>query len=105
MVHNLCRVKPDVSIITFQRKLVPVLTPKAPMTCKDIQAFAFSTHASCYTDPPSGAPSFCDLPLADWARIIWIVKQSFVRETTNTIKQGLQILGMCASHGVTSLFG
>lgn len=89
----------------FQKQLVPVLTAKQPMTCSDIQSFAFSTHALCYSDPPLGSPSFCDLPFTDWLRISWIVKQSFVRETSETVKQVAQILGSCASHSLTSLFG
>ncbi|XP_052226759.1 uncharacterized protein LOC127841744 isoform X2 [Dreissena polymorpha] len=82
----------------LQKKLVTALTPKEPMTCEEVQTFAFHTHSSCYTDTPLGAPSFCDLDFADWLRVSWIVKQALVRETSQTVQQAAQILGHCASH-------
>ncbi|XP_045191313.1 uncharacterized protein LOC123548146 [Mercenaria mercenaria] len=85
----------------LQKQLVPVLS-KQEMTCPDIQAFAFHTHSHCYSNPPEGSPSFCDLPFSDWLHITWIVKQSFFRETSETVKQIAHILGNCAS---ISLFG
>lgn len=83
---------------------MPVLTPETEMSSANIQSFAFSTHAQCYNDPPPGVPSFCDLPFADWLRVSWIVKHSFVRETTQTFKQGFQIIGNCILYGIMNLF-
>ncbi|XP_060551429.1 uncharacterized protein LOC132713008 [Ruditapes philippinarum] len=85
----------------LQKQLVPLLS-RDNMTCQGIQKFAFQTHSYCYSTPPKGSPSFCDLPFSDWLHISWIVKQSLFRETSETVKQILQILGSCAS---TGLFG
>jgi hypothetical protein len=53
---------------------------------------AFQTHSYCYSTPPKGFPSFCDQPFSVWLHISWIFKQSLFCETSETVKQILQIL-------------
>lgn len=93
-------------MFVLQKKLTPVLRADHEMTCQEIQRFAFQTHSHCYSDPPEGKPSFCELPFSDWLKVTWIVKQSFFRETWETLKQSVQILGHCTAHGISgALFG
>ncbi|WAR22584.1 hypothetical protein MAR_016558 [Mya arenaria] len=91
----------DATRACLQKRLVPALKPLKPMTCKEVQTFAFHTHGQCYTRAAAGVPTFCDLGWADWLRISWIVKQALWREAGETVNQAVHILGQCS----TGLFG
>ncbi|WAR22544.1 hypothetical protein MAR_016518 [Mya arenaria] len=91
----------DATRACLQKSLVPALKPLKPMTCKEVQTFAFHTHGQCYTRAAAGVPTFCNLGWADWLRISWIVKQALWREAGETVNQAVHILGQCS----TGLFG
>lgn len=71
----------------LQVALVPFLRPFSQATCSSIQTAAFASHTCCYTGgsscSPSGAPSICSLPIADWWNVFWTIKSSFIMSTTS----------------------
>ena len=75
----------------LQVKLVPILRPFVTPTCESIKQTAFISHPGCYLHPDSGAPSICDIGVADWARIIWTVKGALIQDPTATLKQIIDI--------------
>ena len=69
----------------LQVALVPLLRPFSKTTCSGIQTAAFASHTCCYTGgsscSASGAPSICSLPIADWWKVFWTIKSSFIMST------------------------
>ncbi len=54
--------------------LVPYLYKSAgSLTCKELQDFAFASHARCYVHPGRNL-SVCTLGLLDWAQVFWTLK-------------------------------
>ena len=79
----------------LQVKLVPILRPFVIATCEHIKQMAFDSHPGCYLHPDSGAPSICDIGVANWARVFWTVKGALIQDATATIKQMLDIVMEC----------
>lgn len=80
----------------LQLALVPALHfGLAKPTCKDIRRMAFDTHVLCYVAPSPGQ-SFCNLSLADWARVFWTIKSGFLPPTfAGTLKAAVEVLTYC----------
>jgi len=75
---------------------VPVLHfgPAKP-TCEEIKTIAFESHVPCYVEPHRGL-SICNLSLADWVRVFWTIKSSFLPPTfAETLKASVEVLTDC----------
>ena len=80
----------------LQVALVPVLHfgPAKP-TCEEIKTIAFESHVPCYVEPHRGL-SICNLSLADWVRVFWTIKSSFLPPTfAETLKASVEVLTDC----------
>ena len=75
----------------LQVKLVPILRPFVTVTCENIKQMAFDSHPDCYRHPDSGAPSICDIGVANWMRVFWTVKGALIQDLTATLQQMLDV--------------
>ena len=66
----------------LQVALVPELRPWANPTCQKIRERAFDSHTSCYLKPDKDVPSICDLDYAEYVKIFWTIKSSFIKLDT-----------------------
>ena len=86
----------------LQLQLVPYVRNFGQQTsCDTIKDDAFKSHACCYSAGDScstqtGAPSVCDIPPKDWARIIFTIKGSLGDEFLNTMKSAVQVGSECS---------
>lgn len=92
----------------LQRILVPFLDNFT--TCPKLKQAAFDSHTCCYLAgkecTPVGErhlPSICDIPLSDWLRVSWTIRDAFNvfsahSDVLSTLKGGLGVLKGCASH-------
>ena len=80
----------------LQVALVPALHfGEVKPTCEHIRRMAFDTHVPCYVAPFPGL-SVCNLSLADWERIFWTIKSSFLPPTfVETLKASVEVLAYC----------
>lgn len=76
----------------LQVDLAPELSRSPSPSCSAIKSKAIASHVSCYLDPP-GAPSVCNLPVSDWAQIVWTVGAAFLREIITSAKVATSCLG------------
>ena len=66
----------------LQVALVPLLRPWANPTCEEIRERAFASHTPCYLKPDKDVPSICDLDYAEFVKIFWTIKSSFIKLDT-----------------------
>ena len=80
----------------LQVALVPLLhLCRVQPTCDDISEMAFESHVPCYVRPYQGF-SVCTLSPADWARIFWTIKSSFLPGSfLETLKASLVTAANC----------
>ena len=85
----------------LQLQLVPYIRNFQQQTkCEEIKEAAFKSHNCCYLAGDScskqtGAPSVCDIPAKDWARIIWTIKGSLGDEFLNTMRSVVKVGSNC----------
>lgn len=62
----------DKTLLCLQKSIAAKLSLLSPATCscREMKEFAFQTHINCYTQ---NAASVCNLPIADWRRIVSII--------------------------------
>ena len=62
----------DKTLLCLQKSIAAKLSLQSPTTCscREMKEFAFQTHINCYTQ---NAASVCNLPIADWRRIVSII--------------------------------
>ena len=88
----------------LQLQLVPYIRNFQQQTkCEEIKEAAFKSHNCCYLAGDScskqtGAPSVCDIPAKDWARIIWTIKGSLGDEFLNTMRSVVKVGSNCLAN-------
>ena len=82
----------------LQLKLVPLLRPWVPTTCKDLYNTAFKSHGGCYLAPKPGL-SVCQLPCKDVWQIFWLLRKggAFSTALSKTLEQFFQVAIGCFS--------
>ena len=72
-----------------------------PPSCSMVKSMALGAQVPCYIQP-TGNHSICDLPCADYVRVFWTAKNSFVSQIDDqaTKFSALEALG-CISNGTS----
>lgn len=87
----------------LQVSLVPVLRSFYTPTCAEIKQRAFDSHADCYLQPYTGAPSICDLPLSDFWSVFWTIKSAFRTDFSQSVYGLVQVMTACAGSKIKQL--
>ncbi|CAF3091869.1 unnamed protein product [Rotaria socialis] len=69
----------------------------ANITCDKIKDEGFASHALFYGVPSLDAPSFCDLTVTDWWRVLQTIHSAFYTEPLQSLKGALDTLDTCIS--------